>query len=148
MFLMWIASLMLYMWIGVIFTVKNLMAVGHYNIGSNISVLYSPKHCHGSFFAVGSEGSSCGQYIPSHPWGFTICSLFISKLLSLAQAYSIFYVCCILSLFFTLIIMLSAYNKICLLMRNGMKYPRVISTHVKYGRCRLCILLTVCSNVI
>jgi hypothetical protein len=64
---------------------------------------------------------------PTHPWGFTIfdasfssnmvleicvyiCYLFIWKLLSLAQAHSILNACYILSLFFTLITMLSAYT--------------------------------------
>jgi hypothetical protein len=63
----------------------------------------------------------------THPWRFTIfaasfsinmvleicvyiCSVFISKLLSLAQAHSILNACYILSLFFTLITMLSAYT--------------------------------------
>lgn len=64
---------------------------------------------------------------PTHPWEFTtfdasfssnmvseicvyICYLFIWKLLSLAQAHSILNACYILSLFFTLITMLSAYT--------------------------------------
>jgi hypothetical protein len=110
----------------VIFIVKRLMAVAIY-IGSIMSFLYSPEHCHGSFFSVGSEELS---FLLIHEdllslmrhsqviccWrSMYIFVLYLFENLSLAQAHSILNAC--------YIFVLHSDN-------------HVISIHIKYGRSR------------